>query len=112
MRGKITSGLSRWVAPALVTGVLIGLGTSAAGPPVTSTAVKVPPPLPPAVPYDVDVQALAKLDRNTQVPEAQRLFDVFAWQCFLALNWPAKPDGEPDKTKTLADATAKRVWMG
>jgi mono/diheme cytochrome c family protein len=62
------------------------------------------------LPYDVDVDALAKLDRDNQVPEAQRLFDVFAWQTFVALNWPAKEDGSPDAAKNMKDGSSKRVW--
>jgi hypothetical protein len=65
----------------------------------------------PELPYDVDVAALRQLDRDAQIPEAQRLFDLFAWQAFLALNWPAGPDGDADRSKTLADSTAPRVWM-
>jgi hypothetical protein len=63
------------------------------------------------LPYDVDVERLRRLNRDEQIPEAQRLFDVFAWQLFLALNWPARPDGMPDPTKTLSDAKTPRVWM-
>jgi hypothetical protein len=74
------------------------------------------------LPYDVDTGALRKLSDSpdageppysipdSNVPAAQRLFDVFAWQSFLALNWPATSDGAPDPTKTIADATAPRVW--
>ncbi|NVO15066.1 MAG: hypothetical protein HXX10_13610 [Rhodoplanes sp.] len=77
-----------------------------------AAAADFPRPLSPDLPYDVDVAALGRLDRDREVPEAQRLFDIFAWQAFLALNWPAAPDGSPDRTKTLADATSPRVWMG
>jgi hypothetical protein len=44
-----------------------------------------------------------------RVPKSQRLFDIFAWQAFLALNWPAQADGQPDISKTLAD-DGPRVW--
>jgi hypothetical protein len=67
--------------------------------------------LSPDLPYDIDVEALGKLNRDSQVPEAQRLFDTFAWQAFLALNWPANESGRPDRSKTLKDNTTKRVWM-
>lgn len=63
------------------------------------------------MPYDVDVAALQRLDRLGQIPEAQRLFDIFAWQAFIALSWPARPNGAPDVDKTLADVAAPRVWM-
>jgi hypothetical protein len=71
-----------------------------------------PTPLSPDLPFDVDVEALSRLDRDKQIPEAQRLFDIFAWQMFIALNWPADRDGAPDKSKSMNDNTSKRVWMG
>ena len=83
-----------------------------------------PVPLSPDLPYDVNVEQLRSLSETPQqpkppftipgdnIPSAQRLFDIFAWQSFLALNWPAKPDGAPDKDKTLADSAAPRVWEG
>jgi hypothetical protein len=66
----------------------------------------------PDLPYDVDVAALRALNRDTQVPEAQRLFDTFAWRVFVALNWPAGPDGKPDRARGLSDNATPRVWMG
>jgi len=69
-------------------------------------------PLSPDLPYDVDIERLGALVREGKIPEAQRLFDIFAWQAFVALNWPALPDGTPDRSKTIADGTAPRVWMG
>jgi len=101
----------------------------AATPPDTSTPASAPPqpgqfsaPLKPDLPYDVDIAQLRKLSETPDqedppftipdgnVPSAQRLFDIFAWQSFIALNWPATPEGTPDKSKTLADSTAPRVW--
>src|SRR5579871_673996 len=42
---------------------------------------------------------------------AQRAADIFSWQEFLALNWPARADlrGEPDRKKRIA-APGPRVW--
>jgi hypothetical protein len=68
--------------------------------------------LSPDLPFDVDIERLGVLIRADKIPEAQRLFDIFAWQAFVALNWPAIPDGSPDRSKTIADSTAPRVWMG
>jgi hypothetical protein len=87
------------------------VSTCADEPKVTAAVADFPEPLSPDLPYDVEVEALAKLDRDKQVPEAQRLFDTFAWQAFIALNWPATADGEPDKVKNMKDNAAKRVWM-
>ena len=81
-----------------------------------------PTPLSPDLPYDVAIPQLRSLSETPDkaappytipgdnVPSAQRLFDIFAWQSFIALNWPASPDGAPDKGKTLADITSPRVW--
>ncbi|HTU17159.1 MAG TPA: hypothetical protein VMG10_03795 [Gemmataceae bacterium] len=89
-----------------------GAPASGETPPGAASAPKpFPVPLSPELPHDVDVEALSKLDRDKQVPEAQRLFDIFAWRVFIALNWPADANGQPDPTKTIKDCTAKRVWM-
>jgi len=76
----------------------------------------------PELPYDVNLPVLRQLSTTptkaappfdiaaANIPSAQRLFDVFAWQAFLALNWPAKANGEPDHNKTVADLVAPRVW--
>ena len=45
-------------------------------------------------------------------------FDAFSWQCFIAMNWPAKVDpstglpirGVPDTSKSLGDTSVPRVW--
>ncbi|HEY8962644.1 MAG TPA: hypothetical protein VIM57_10615 [Luteolibacter sp.] len=89
-----------------------------------SSAARFPTPFSPDLPFDVNIDQLRALSETPQkpqppftipddnVPSAQRLFDIFAWQSFLALNWPANADGMPDKSKTLADSTAPRVWEG
>ena len=71
-----------------------------------------PEPLSPDLPFDINVDEFRKLDRDKQIPEAQRLFDIFAWQAFIALNWPAKADGTADRDKDMSDNTSPRVWMG
>ncbi|MDR3436942.1 hypothetical protein [Telmatospirillum sp.] len=63
-----------------------------------------------ALPFDVDVERVRQLDAAGKISEAQREFDILAWQVFLALNWPADADGHPDPKKTLADRTSDRVW--
>ena len=75
------------------------------------TSQDFPTPLSSNLPYDVDVAVLSRLDRDKQIPEAQRLFDIFAWQAFIALNWPSLPDGKPDNAKNMGDNKAPRVWM-
>jgi len=42
---------------------------------------------------------------------AQRLFDVFAWRAFVALNGPADADGSPSKKDQFyTNQTAPRIW--
>jgi len=98
----------RVIACGLVVAALTHVGAAVhAGEPLNF-----PTPLSPDLPFDVNVEEFRRLDRDKQIPEAQRLFDIFSWQAFIALNWPALPDGNPDRSKTIADSTAPRVWMG
>jgi hypothetical protein len=46
--------------------------------------------LSPNVPFDVTLGT----DRSLNTLQAD--FDIFSWNSFIALNWPAKPDGSPD----------------
>lgn len=78
--------------------------------------------LSPDLPFDVNIDALRKLSTTpdkpaapydipaANIPPAQRLFDVFSWQSFIALNWPAANDGQPDRSKNISDTQAARVW--
>lgn len=95
-----------------VGGALLLIATAVQSANAAEHATAYPAPLSPQLPYDVDVAALRRLDRFEQIPEAQRLFDIFAWRAFVALSWPARADGSPDTSKSLADATSPRVWMG
>ncbi|GEP44073.1 hypothetical protein [Brevifollis gellanilyticus] len=108
---------------------LIGACTTAAAvspaqeaSPAKDPALLVSVPFKSDLPYDVNVAALRALSDtpkkpnppynipDSNIPPAQRLFDVFSWQTFIALNWPAKPDGSPNNDLTLADSTTPRVW--
>jgi hypothetical protein len=86
---------------------VVGIGSAADA----NGSVSFPSPLSPDLPFDIDVEKFQKLDRDKQIPEAQRLFDIFAWQTFIALNWPAKADGSPNRDKNMSDNTSPRVWM-
>lgn len=71
------------------------------------------PPFPPLsykLPYDVNVEEVRSLIKKGEILQAHRLFDTLSWQAFVALNWPAGKDGEPDEMKTIADTTGPRVW--
>ena len=56
----------------------------------TSTQV-----LDPEIPFDV---AFASPDQNRQAS-----VDAFSWQTFVALNWPAEPDGSADVRRRIGD---------
>ena len=62
------------------------------------------------LPFDVNVKEVRALVNQGKVIDAHRAFDVLAWQAFVALNWPANVKGGPDKSKTIADTLAPRVW--
>jgi len=79
------------------------------------TAVKLPevcgvqlaePQISPSLPNDVE-GALRQKDRNV----AQRASNIFSWQEFVALNWPARKGqrGEADPGRRIGEAGA-RVW--
>jgi hypothetical protein len=90
--------------------------------PAPSTALEFPKPLGAELPYDVNLAALRALStapgqveppfaiQDANIPAAQRWFDIFSWQTFIALNWPALNDGRPNKTSSLADSSTPRVW--
>jgi len=40
----------------------------------------------------------------------QKCFDQFSWQEFVALNWPADSNGNPQSGSIGSDPTAMRVW--
>lgn len=86
------------------------------------SAATVPVPFKAELPYDVNIEALRALSDtpdkaappftilDANIPAAQRLFDVFSWQTFIALNWPATTNGKPDAKLNLADSKTPRVW--
>lgn len=61
------------------------------------------------LPYDVKLPTLAgytaHLDPNLQPP-----FDIFSWQTFAALNWPADSAGNPMGNSIGDHPGALRVW--
>lgn len=99
-----------------------GIAHSAAPKPYPVPGFDSPKQLSSKLPYDVDLAALRALSTtpdkpkppytipDENIPAAQRWFDLYAWQAFLALNWPALPSGDPDQKKTLADSATPRVW--
>ena len=63
----------------------------------------------PDMPYDVDMVTKKNLEAKGLFPQVQRLFDVYAWETFIGMNWPADPNGNPDKNKKIGDA-GPVVW--
>lgn len=49
---------------------------------------------------------------DSNLPAAQRLFDILAWKAFVALNWPARGDGQPDTAKSFGEIplSTRLVW--
>ncbi|HZT59823.1 MAG TPA: hypothetical protein VFA21_14525 [Pyrinomonadaceae bacterium] len=73
-----------------------------------ATPIPTPPPgtLSPSIPHDASFP-----DNPQTVAAIQHDFDVFSWQSFVALNWPALPDGSADPNKTIgADGDNGVVW--
>ncbi len=49
---------------------------------------------------------------DSDLPAAQKLFDILAWKAFVALNWPATANGEPDASHGFGGITPTTplVW--
>lgn len=60
------------------------------------------------VPHEVDVSLPNGYQGLT--PTTQPCFDIFSWQSFVALNWPANPDGSPAQGPITGNAGSPRVW--
>ena len=100
------SRLARTFAAPLFAGLLAILPADS----VHAAPEKAPVLLSSELPFDVNVKEVRALVGQGKIIDAQRAFDVLAWQAFVALNWPANAKGEPDKSKTIADTLAPRVW--
>ncbi|WP_261369981.1 hypothetical protein [Lysobacter antibioticus] len=62
------------------------------------------PPLSSQIPLDVNVP-----QSNPSLQELQDDFDLLSWQTFVAVNWPADGNGNPDTGKTIG-ANLPTVW--
>lgn len=64
------------------------------------------PKLSSTIPLAITVSSPVTLD------SLQHDFDVFSWQSFIALNWPANPDGTPNNQLVIGQApNAPVVWQ-
>ncbi|MFY8273547.1 hypothetical protein AAEU32_05430 [Pseudoalteromonas sp. SSDWG2] len=61
--------------------------------------------LSPVLPKDIPNPKKVSLDA------LQHSFDVFSWQSFIALNWPATADGNPDTSKQIGQVGDMVVWQ-
>ncbi|MGC3990289.1 MAG: hypothetical protein QM796_11525 [Chthoniobacteraceae bacterium] len=104
-----------------VMALCLGLGNSQAlwaqgdPSPTAEETKEYPFVLKPELPLDVNTHELGEILGKKEVSEADilkahRLFTTLSWQAFIALNWPAKPNGQPDRKLTMADNTTWRVW--
>jgi hypothetical protein len=64
-------------------------------PPYLSAFPDFAPPASPQMPGDVDITLKGQLEKARQFAKVQREFDLYAWQMFLALNWPTDEHGQP-----------------
>ncbi|SDZ06193.1 hypothetical protein SAMN04487939_11414 [Lysobacter sp. yr284] len=63
-----------------------------------------PPPLSATIPQDVSVP-----QANPNLQDLQDDFDLLSWQSFVAVNWPAGPDGNPKPGATIGP-DVPTVW--
>jgi len=101
-------------ARSLATAILL-IGLAAPG--VQLHADESPPPARPfpqglsgALPYDVDQARVKSLLDRGDLSAAHGEFDILAWQAFIALNWPAGPDGQPSNIESINNTSLPRVW--
>src|SRR5665213_4033883 len=68
------------------------------------------PKLTSALPGDVFVPSKEALEKNSQFPQVQRLFDLWSWQAFLAVNWPTSHGGQPAASIAGYDSNNNPAW--
>jgi len=77
------------------------------------------PTLTSELPYDLGSlhkKRTGKPKANTTSPdpceifETQKMFDLFSWQAFVGLNWPADDKGNPLSGKIGSSPKSQRVW--
>jgi len=68
------------------------------------------PKLTSALPGDVFIPSKEALEKNSQFPQVQRLFDLWSWQAFLAVNWPTGAAGQPAPAITGYSGGNNPAW--
>jgi hypothetical protein len=111
-----------WRAAALATAAVI----TATGPAPAQTPMPLLPPylgnfnaaknwgfepnLTSTLPGDVFVPMKTELESKSQFSLVQRLFDLWSWQAFLAVNWPTNSSGTAAPSITGYNAMFKPLW--
>ncbi len=81
-----------WAAPLAALALVVTAG-SATGQSTPAFDPNFPPQLSPVIPSDINPALVGALMQHGDVAEAQRVFDIFSWQQFLAINWPTNAEG-------------------
>jgi len=87
-----------WMTAPVVVATFQLASVSAAASPATPTYLDAFPNFNPALsttlPGDVDIAIKTRLEKEKKFAEVQRLFDLWSWQAFITLNWPANNQGQ------------------
>jgi hypothetical protein len=70
-----------------------------------SPSVSATPSLSPQIPFDVTVTG-----QHPTLVSLQRDFDDLSWQTFIALNWPALDNGNPNTGTSIGKQDGATVW--
>ncbi|AVU74004.1 MULTISPECIES: hypothetical protein [Pseudomonas] len=70
-----------------------------------SPSVSATPSLSPQIPFDVTVA-----EEHPTLASLQRDFDDLSWQTFIALNWPALDNGNPNTGTSIGKQDGATVW--
>lgn len=107
--------ICQWLSALLLLLFIACNGSNKKQPATTEEAISAPPcnldapvDISSNIPHEVNV----KLPNGYKglTPTTQPCFDIFSWQSFLSLNWPANPDGTPAKGPITDNTGWPRVW--
>ena len=111
---------SAWVGGLGIVTLACGLAWSAAPESHPQDPGGAPPPeavghdftFKPVIPVDVEdgTGDFSFIHNPDKIPEAQRIFDRFAWRVFVGFNWPSNADGLPDPKITLRQDAEEGSW--
>src|SRR5215212_4716500 len=108
MRRLITILATALLVTASLAALLVNARPRTPTPGPTQTPSPTPPPivLSSMIPGDVNVTA-----QTVSIDAFQPDFDVYSWNTFIALNWPAGPDGNADPSQKIGqNGDNDTVW--